>query len=72
MYCKKCAFCWFVLHVYITMHGSENLKSDNNLQYVLKLWYPKLKLWYPKLKLWYPKLFMTHYNKYMISVDTGF
>ena len=58
MYCKKCAFCWFVLHVYITMHGSENLKSDDNLQYVLKLWYPKL--------------FMTHYNKYMISVDTGF
>jgi len=25
LYCKKCAFCWFLLHRYITMHGSKNV-----------------------------------------------
>ena len=23
---KKCAFSWFLLHMYITMHGSKNVK----------------------------------------------
>jgi len=23
--CKNCAFCWFLLHRYITMHGSKNV-----------------------------------------------
>ena len=24
---KKCTFCWFLLHTYITMHGSKNVKA---------------------------------------------
>jgi len=27
---KKCAFCWFFLHTYITMHGSENVKFESS------------------------------------------
>jgi hypothetical protein len=29
--CKKCAFCWFLLHRYITMHFSKNVMLTVNL-----------------------------------------
>jgi hypothetical protein len=28
---KKCKFGWFFLHMYITTHGSENVKLTNEL-----------------------------------------
>jgi hypothetical protein len=26
---KNCAFCWFLLHINITMNGSKNVKFQN-------------------------------------------
>jgi len=28
--CEKCAFCWFLLHTHITMHGSKNVMCGNS------------------------------------------
>ena len=28
-YFKKCEFCWFLLHIYITLHGSKNVNLTN-------------------------------------------
>jgi len=32
---KKCAFCWFFLHMYIKMHGSENANLSRMLTLLL-------------------------------------
>jgi len=34
---KKCAFCWFFLHMYITMHGSENVKHSMSYCLIVSL-----------------------------------
>jgi len=30
--CKKCAFCWYLLHMCITLHGSNNVKWASSLK----------------------------------------
>jgi len=33
---KKCAFCWFLLHGYFTMHGSKNVKYSTGYSFQTK------------------------------------